>query len=105
MQLKSRREEQPIDEFHEFNELLTGAFPQVFPLGMASLRNKRLNKDELEHLLLQHTNAASKNRELLFYLFDCDAKHTVINNMAKKVRKEPQAFAKHAKLLRSENFK
>ena len=69
LQLKSRREEQPLDEFRKFNELLTGPFPQVFPLGVGSLRNKRLNKDEIEHLLLQHTNAAGKNRELLFYFF------------------------------------
>ena len=102
--LKSVREEDPMDEFSDMQELLVGAFPQVFMLGQTYKRKSLLNHSQLEHLLMQYTNAAATNRELLFYLFDCQSRHRVIRNLAAKVRKDPSAFESYAKLVRDQNF-
>ena len=77
----------------------------MFPLGKLHSKNKMLNTAEIKHLLLQHTNAASRNRELLFHLFDVTACQTFINNMVAKVRKDPHAFTEHAKLVNSSDFR
>ena len=65
------RDIEPVCELTDMHELLVGAFPSVFMLGLSYPRKSLLNPQQMEHLLLQHTNAAATNRELLFYLFDC----------------------------------
>ena len=101
---RSRREEEPLSEFDDMQELLTGAFPQVFMLGKTYDQSSLLKPDQMEHLLMQYTNAAATCRELLFYLFDCKNRHNVIHNFASKVRKDPHAFAEYARLVRNEEF-
>ena len=44
---ESRREEEPLNEYSEFDELLTGVFPQVFPLGRAYPKKKRFDNNEI----------------------------------------------------------
>ena len=101
----SLREEEPMCEFTDMQALLVGAFPNVFMLGRTYPQKNLLSPQEMEHLLLQHTNAAATNRELLFYLFDCKARHRVIKNLATKVKKDPGAFNSYAKLINSVEFK
>ena len=102
---KSTRESDPLCEFSDMEELLTGAFPEVFLLGKAYSKKSMLSNAQIEHLLFQFTNAAATNCELLFYLYDCKSCHTVINNMVHKVKKDPKAFEEYAKLVRSDEFK
>ena len=102
--LRSTREEEPMNEFEDMQELLVGAFPQVFMLGQTYESNSLLNNVQMEHLLMQYTNAAATCRELLFYLFDCKSRHNVIRNMAAKVRKDPAAFTTYAEMVRDSNF-
>ena len=101
---ESVRESTPIDEFNEMEELLTSAFPNVFLLGKAYGKKSLMSPAEMEHLLLQHTRAAATDRELLFYLFDCKSRHSIIRNFAAKVRKDPEAFAQFAALVRDKAF-
>ena len=101
---EAKREPEPINEFTDMQELLVGAFPHVFMFGIAYKNNSLLQAQEMEHLLLQFTNAAATCRELLFYLFDCKSRHSIICNLAAKIRKDPQAFEKFAKLFRDEKF-
>ena len=65
------REMEPVCSLTNMQELLVGAFPSAFMLGLSYPRKSLLNPQQMEHLLLQHTNAAATNQELLFYLFDC----------------------------------
>ena len=101
---KSEREGEPLNEFLEMEELLTGAFPTIFMFGNAYNQKSSLNHCQIEHLLLQFTNAAATNKELLFYLHDCQERHKVINNFAAKVRKDPKAFETYASMVKDQNF-
>jgi len=67
---QSLHEESPLNEFEEMEELWVGAFPTIFLFGRAHGNHSLLNPRQMEHLLLQFTNAAATNRELLFFLFD-----------------------------------
>ena len=82
---ESNREREPLSEFDEMEELLTGAFPDVFMFGKTYGRNTFLNAMEWEHLLLQFTDAAATNNELQCYLYDSLTRRKVVNNIAKKV--------------------
>ena len=64
-----------------------------------------MNPKEMRHLLLQYTNAAATDRELLFYLFDCKSRHTVMRSLATKIRKDPNAFRAYADLIADDIFK
>lgn len=74
----AQTDEHPLSEFEDLEQLLVGAFPQIFILGIAYKFNKKLesgkftslSKVHFKHLLLQYTTAAATNRELLFFLFD-----------------------------------
>jgi len=103
--LKSAREHEPLCEFTEMEELLTGAFPEVFMLGKAYNRRSSLSNKQLEHLLLQFTNAAATNRGLLFYLYDVACRHTALKNVALKIWSDPQAFETYSNLVTSDTFK
>ena len=100
----SEREENPLNEFTDMENLLTGGFPDVFLFGRAYGMVSHLSAAQLEHLLLQHTCAAAMDHELLFYLFNCKERHTVINNFVARVRKDPKAFEEFARLVRHEEF-
>ena len=102
--LQSEREEEPLNEFTEMEELLTGAFPSVFLFGTAYSSKSTLSSSQVEHLLLQFTNEAATNKELLFYLYDCQQRHKVINNFALKVRKDPVTFSTYAVMIRNKEF-
>jgi len=112
---KSVREDDPLSEFEELDELLVGAFPQVFLFGRAHgqlgkeafaskpIKN-RFSSKHIRHLLLQHTTAAATCRELLFCLFDCCMRHSFMKNLSAKIRADPGAFAKYADMLWSEEW-
>ena len=51
-QWTSTREEEPIDEFCDMQELLVSAFPHVFILGKTYNRTSLLNPKEMRHLQL-----------------------------------------------------
>ena len=102
---QSTREEEPLNEFEDMQELLVGAFPQVFLLGKTYPERSLLNAVQMEHLLLQYTNVAATNRELMFYLYDCQSRHKILHNLATKIKKDPDAFDKYAELVQSDKFK
>ena len=56
------------------------------------------------HLLMQFTNAASSCQLLLFYLFDMKQRHSTIQGMHAKIRKDPKAFESFTKTFMSRNF-
>jgi hypothetical protein len=56
-------------------------------------------------MLLQFTNCAATNRQLLFYLFDTLSRHDVVYNFAAKVRKDPSSWEAFSKLVASDNFR
>ena len=91
----SSRDRDPISKFEDLEELLAGAFPQVFMLGVAfrprtntkldqdddessnegASTNRGFTSNDIKHILLQFTSAAATSRELLFYLFDHQVRH------------------------------
>ena len=99
------REEVPLNEFTEFKELLTGAFPDVFLFGKTYDKDSLLNAKQLKHLLFQFTNRAGKSKELLFYLYDATARKDVTYNFNCKVRRDPKAFEEYSKLVNSDGFR
>ena len=115
----SKREAEPISEFDDMTELLTGAFPQVFILGngyfgqrygQEARAQQQSSKDsigtaEVRHLLLQYTTAAATSRELHFYMFDMQLRHSFMRNLSSKIKKDPHAFSDYAELVNSDSFK
>ena len=102
----SERDAEPMNEFQDMQELLVGAFPQIFLFGKTyTTKTSFPTPQEIEHLLLQYTNAAATNRSLLFYLFDCKSRHSIVQNMAAKIRQDPFAFQAYAHLVNSDEFK
>ena len=102
---KSTREENPLNEFEDMQTLLVGAYPWVFLLGKTYPNNSLLNPGQMEHLLLQYTNAAATCRELLFYLHDCQTRHRILRNLAFRIKKDPSSFDGYAKLMRDDVFR
>ena len=98
------REEVPVNEFTSMDILLPGTFPDVFLLGKSYPKSSLPNKSQIRHLLLQFTNKAATNRQLLFYLFDTQARHDVVHNFVTKIRTDPTAWEKFARLATSEEF-
>ena len=101
---KSRRDSDPLSEFHDLPELLTGAWPDVFMFGTTWCQKGSITKQQVEHLLRQHTNAAACSSDLLYYLYDVKERHQVIRNFNTKIRKDPTAFRKFANLVVSDKF-
>ena len=56
------REDDPLNEFEEMQDLLTGAFPTVFLLGKSYTKNSLLNAEQMEHLLCQFTTSAARQK-------------------------------------------
>jgi hypothetical protein len=63
------------------------------------------NKGQIRHMVLQFTNSAATNRQLVFYLFDTLSRHDVVYNFAAKVRKEPSSWQAFSKLVASGSFR
>ena len=101
---KSERDAEPLNEFEEMQELLVSAFPTVFMFGITYKNDSLMNPKQMEHLLLQYTNSAATNRELLFYLFDCQSRHKILHNLSAKIKKDPEAFKEYSKLVRDDEF-
>ena len=102
--VQARREDKPLSEFDDMQELLTGAFPTIFILGNTYKTRKMLNPKQLQHLLLQFTNIPAENHQLQCYLFDCRSRHAVINHFAAKVRRDPAAFKQYSELVMDPSF-
>lgn len=98
------KDEVPENEFTAMDKLLPGTFPEIFLLGKAYEKSCLPSKSQIRHLLLQFTNAAATHRQLMFYLFDTQARHDVIYNYNTKIRKDPTAWQKFSKLMTSEEF-
>lgn len=101
---RSERDSEPINEFGEMHTLLVTAFPTVFMFGVTYKTNSLMKPKQMEHLLLQYTNSAATNRELLFYLFDCQSRHRILHNISAKVKKDPDAFKAYADLVVDDEF-
>ena len=102
---ESTRSTEPANEFNDFQSILSGAFPHVFPLGQAYKISGVPNPIQIEHLLMQYNNIAAHCRELLFYLFDCKLRHRVIHNLSAKIKSNTNAFQKFNELMKQKDFK
>ena len=85
-------------------EILTGTFPEVFLLGNTYKKRNQLSSAQTRHLLLQFSNVAATNRELLCYLYDCASRQTTVNNYAARVRQGRKAFEEFADRVWSPEF-
>ena len=81
-QWASRRASEPASKFdliHGQEDLLAGAFPDVFPFGKVYGNQLDLKRSQIRHLLLQYNCHAATCRELIFYLFSEEQKaHNII---------------------------
>lgn len=102
---KLTRDEVPANEFTTMQDILPGTFPDVFLLGQSYDSKGLPNKRQIRHMLLQFTNCAATNRQLLFYLFDTLSRHDVVYNFATKVKKDPSSWEAFSKLITSDSFR
>ena len=104
--MKSCREANTINEFEKNDFLLCGAFPSIFMLGKAYPgSNGPLTTSQKRHLLLQFTNAAATNSELIFLLYNQQSRHNNIYGMSAKVKGNRVAFETFSRELLSNEFK
>jgi hypothetical protein len=102
---KITRDEVPANEFTTMQDILPGTFPDVFLLGQTYASKGLPKKRQIRHMLLQFTNCAATNRQLLFYLFDTLSRHDVVYNFAAKVRKDPSSWQTFSSLVASDSFR
>ena len=115
-QWAAEREEDPLSEFEDAEELLAGSYPHVFMYGKAFADNAKqkpsggagatpIDKKQIEHLLLQYTARAARSQQLLYYLFDHEMRHSFMKNLSIRIKKNPSSFYEFAELLSSEEWK
>ena len=101
----SRRGRDPLNEYEYGDELIAKASPDVFIFGSAyGNRGPTLFKYDIEHLLLQYTTSAARNRPLLFQLFESKWRHGVISGMHAKVASDRDGFELFATEFSTEEF-
>ena len=96
-QAQSRRSSAPLNEFTHGDQALLGGWPDVFLLGKSGGSLNKLSDKQVVHLLMQFTTAAASCQLLIFYLFDRKQRHSVLRNMAAKIRCDPKKFDDFAK--------
>jgi len=120
-QWAAEREEDPLSEFEDSEELLVGSYPHVFMYGKAFGDDSKdktserktaggvgaapIDKKQIEHLLLQYTAHAARSQQLLYYLFDHEMRHSFMKNLSIRIKKNPSSFQQFAELLSSEEWK
>ena len=62
----------------------------MFLLGKSGGLLNKLSDKQVVHLLMQFTTAAASCQLLIFYLFDRKQRHSVLRNMAAKIRGDPK---------------
>ena len=80
------RGDQPINEFVQNDKILSGGFPHIFMYGKAYSKTGSLGMNYVRHLLLQFTNFAATDTELICLLFNQQTRHTNIRGMVVKVK-------------------
>lgn len=101
----SHQSQYPVSKFGTGDYPLVATFPEVFLLGK-SFKNPKpnFNEQERNHLLMQFTTNATKNKHLTFYLFDKLQRHSNIQGIHTKINQDPRAFAKFVKTFFSDEF-
>ena len=97
-QWASRRSTEPASKFdlpHGQQDLLAGAFPDVFPFGKVYGSQLDLKRNQIRHLLLQYNCHAATCRELLFYLFSEEQKTQNIIGISTAVKAGKLADYQH----------
>lgn len=102
---KVSRETEPGNEFECMDKLLVMTFPHIFLLGKTYDTTSLPNKSQIRHLLCQFTCAAAVDRELIFYLFDAQSRHSILKGISKKIKNDPDAFRKWCELVDSDSFR
>lgn len=101
----SRRERDPLNDYENGDETLAKASPDVCIFGTAyGNKGPVLHDNEIEHLLMQYTTSAARNRPLLFQLFESRWRQSVIRGMHAKVSSNRQEFEQFADEFCSEEF-
>jgi len=101
---KSKRLDSAINEFTDGEYAMVASFPDVFMLGTAYGKKASLNNKERLHLLLQFTNGASSNQHFLFSEFDKMQRHSNVQGMHAKVKRDPKAFAQFVNSFMKSDF-
>ena len=132
---QSEREEDPLSEFDNMEELLVGGYPHVFLYGRCygpssregwapckqepqqqqpqqqqqsqqeQQQRFRLHSNHIRHLLLHFSTCAAMDHQLLFYLFDYQMRHSFMKNLHVKIKKDPAAFSEYAEMLCSQEWR
>ena len=86
------RGDQPINEFVQNDKILSGEFPHIFMYGKAYFKTGSLGMNYVRHLLLQFTNFAATDTELICLLLNQQTRHTNIRGMVAKVKGNIDSF-------------
>ena len=101
---KSRRFDEPVNEFVDGEYGMVAAFPNVFLFGKAYLTSTTLTEKQRCHLLMQFTNAAASNQHFLFSEFDKLQRHSTVRGMHGKVKADPKEFEDFTKKFMKKEF-
>ena len=99
------RTNEKMNEFEEGDKCLTFAFPDVFMLGKAYNREKgSLTKNQRIHLMKHHTKVASRNHDLLAYIFDQFIRHDKLQRISHYAKGNPTKLKALQEMKNSEEF-
>jgi hypothetical protein len=103
--VKTRRGEDPLNEFEENDRLFLGAFPDLFLLG-EGLHDitSSLPKPLVRAMLHQYTAAFAQNALFLFTAFNQRQRHTVATEVSSRARTDPAGMAGIAAVINDPTF-
>ena len=84
--VQSKAEHAPLNEFSENDDILSGAFPDLFPLGYSCNKKGPLAKQQIKHLLYQFTGNFAACPCLHFYLLNQMQRHRNILGIHSKLK-------------------
>ena len=99
-----KRNQELISDFQSDDVAVTTAFPISFLLGSAYKRPPgNYSREMRQHLLLQYSCIAAKDRRLLCFLYDVGKRFSVINNVNAHVKQDRRSVEMISHLMHDKN--
>ena len=100
----SKRSNDALNTFTNFDHILTGSNPDTFMFGNAYNRDSDLMTSQIQHLLDQYSTHAASNSTLQFHLFNVRQRHQNINAVSSTLKGDKASMNEFVKLIDNNDF-